>query len=153
MSTDAAPAAPAKGGNKKMMIIVVALALAAGVYYFMFMKPSAAAEEAHAKPKQEPGEVLKMDPITLNLADGHYLKLGMALQFALSEDGGGHGGGGGHDGSHALDIAIDQFSNREVAELSSHNARAKAKKELVKEVRHAYHDEVIDIYFTEFVMQ
>ena len=150
MSTDAEKA-PAKGGKKKMIIIVVAaLAVAAGAY-FMFLKP-APAEDAHAKPKQEPGAVVKMEPITLNLADGHYLKLGMALQFALAEEGG-HGGGTEPDGSHALDLAISHFSNRPVAELSSAKARAQSKKELVAKVRKAYHDQVMDIYFTEFVMQ
>ncbi len=149
MSTDAEKA-PAKGGKKKMIIIAVAIiAVAAGAYFMFFKK--APAEDAHAKPKQEPGVVVKMEPITLNLADGAYLKMGIALQFALAE-GGGHGAAE-PDGSQALDLAISHFSNREVAELSSSKGREKAKKELVAEVRHAYHDQVMDIYFTEFVMQ
>ena len=141
-------AAPAKGGKKKMMIIVLVavLALGGGGYFFV-LKPKG----AEAKPKQEPGAVVRLDPITLNLQDGHYLKLGMALQFAVAE-GGGHGASE-PDGSQALDLAISHFSNREVAELSSSKAREKAKKELFKEVRHAYHDEVMDLWFTEFVMQ
>ncbi len=150
MSTDAVETpARAKGRKKKLIVVFVVLLALGGGGYFMFLKPKAAAD-AHAAP-QEPGAVVKMEPITMNLADGHYLKLGMALQFAVS-DGGGHGGSD-PDGSHALDIAISHFSNREVAELSSGTAREKAKKELVKKVRKAYHDEVMDIYFTEFVMQ
>ncbi len=152
MSTDADSAAAKKdGGKKKMVMMLVAALVLAGGGYFMFLKPKPA-EDAHAKPKQEPGEVLQMEPITMNLADGHYLKMGLALQFALAE-GGGHGGGAKHDGSQALDLAISHFSNREVKELSAGAAREKAKKELAKKVRKAYHDEVMDIYFTEFVMQ
>ena len=141
-------AAPAKGGKKKLVLILVVALVVAGAGYFFVLKPKGGAE---AKPKQEPGAVVKLEPITMNLADGHYLKLGMALQFAVSE-GGGHGATE-PDGSKALDLAISHFSNREVAELSSSKAREKAKKELFKEVRHAYHDEVMELHFTEFVMQ
>ena len=64
--------------------------------------------------------------------------------------------GGGHgepDGSHALDLAISQFSGKSIAELADHKAREKAKEKLLHSVEEAYHHEVMDIYFTEFVMQ
>jgi flagellar FliL protein len=41
----------------------------------------------------------------------------------------------------------------EMAELSSAAGRKKAKHELVEQVTEAYEGEVMDIYFTEFVMQ
>lgn len=145
----AAEAAPAKKDKKKLIMIVAVLALVAGGYYKFMVMPKAA--EAAEEPVKEPGAVVKLDPVTLNLTDGHFLKLGMALQFALAE--GGHGGSGEPDGSQALDIAIAQLSNREMTELSSSKARAKAKAELVKEIGYAYHGEVLDVYFTEFVMQ
>jgi flagellar FliL protein len=40
-----------------------------------------------------------------------------------------------------------------VAELSTNEARDEMKKELVEKIKKAYHEEVYDVYFTEFVMQ
>jgi flagellar FliL protein len=48
---------------------------------------------------------------------------------------------------------ITKLSHRSVAELSSNKTREKIKAELLTEIEHAYKDEVMDIYFTEFVMQ
>ncbi|MFB9187433.1 flagellar basal body-associated protein FliL, partial [Dactylosporangium sucinum] len=71
--------APKQGGRKKLiMIITVALvALIGGGAggYFMF-KPNT----AKAEPEPTPGTVLVLDAITINLADGHYLKLKLSLQ-------------------------------------------------------------------------
>ena len=51
------------------------LLLAAGAGYWFFLKPAGGAEKA-----PEPGVVVKLDAIQINLADGHYLKVGIALQ-------------------------------------------------------------------------
>jgi flagellar FliL protein len=87
-----------------------------------------------------------LDPITLNLADGHFLKLKLSLQATLDA-------AEAPDGSKALDIAISEFSNRPLAELASNAARDKAKVELRKKINEAYEGHVMDVYFTEFVMQ
>ena len=154
--------APASGG-KSMLIpaIVVAVAvLGAG-----FMMKGGGAAPAEAAPKPEPtevaeGPVVETEPMTLNLADGHYLKVGIALQLAApSEDeaaGGGHGGGGEETGpstAKALDLAIATFSEHTKRQLADPHKRAAVKKKLAAEISHAYHGEVVDIYFTEFVMQ
>ncbi|MGQ0843560.1 MAG: flagellar basal body-associated FliL family protein [Sporichthyaceae bacterium] len=147
---DAKPADPASAKKKKIAIAVVLL-VALGAAYLFVLKPKPAATTG----PPEPGIVVQLDPLTLNLADGHYLKLSMALQFtAAASAGGGHGGAAEEpDGSQALDIAIAQLSNRKVAELNSAAARKKAKAALLEAVAKAYHDDVMDIYFTEFVMQ
>lgn len=133
--------APAKGGKKKKLIIgVVVLVLLGGGGYMFLGKKSSAPKE----PK--PGEVVKMDPIQLNLAEGHYLKLGLALQATADAH-------EAPEGSKALDLAIKLFSQRPMEELSSNKEREKLKKELKEEVVHAYHEEVMDVYITEFVMQ
>jgi flagellar FliL protein len=143
-SQDDAPASK-KGRKKKLPILAMALVLlGAGAYLFLGRSGS------DVPPPPEPGQVLKLDPITLNLADGHFLKLGLALQFTTAAEG---GHGGGPDGSRALDLAIEQLSNRKIVELNSAKARTKAKKQLAEAVEEAYHHAVMDIYFTEFVMQ
>jgi flagellar protein FliL len=143
---DAAPTSK----KKKLMIIGAVLVVAAAAYMFVLKpKPAPSGEP-------EPGMVVKLDPLTLNLADGRYLKLALALQFtaAASGGGGGHGGGAEEpDGSKALDIAIAQLSNRKIAELNTAQAREAAKAKLLASIEEAYHHEVMDLYFTEFVMQ
>lgn len=133
-----------KKKSKKMLIIVVAAVVVlggggAGAYFMFLAKPSKPAPPVA-------GKVVPLDAVTMNLAEGHFLKLKISLQATATakED---------PDGSKALDIAIDQFSNRTVAELSSNAARDQAKAELRKSVSKAYDGDVMDVYFTEFVMQ
>jgi flagellar FliL protein len=134
------------GKKKKVIVLVLVLALAGGGYFFLGRKGAA----ADAAPV--PGTVLKLDPVTLNLAGGHYLKLTLALQFTKAASGGGEAGKE-LDGSKALDLAISQLSNRNAAELNTSATREAAKSKLRSAVEEAYHHEVMDLYFTEFVMQ
>ena len=133
-----------KKSKKKLIIIVLAVLLLAGGgagSYFMFFKKSEPEVVTY-----EPGAVVQLDAITVNLADGHFLKISIALQASAEA----------HEepnGSKALDLVISQFSNKAVAELSTNEAREEQKKELVEKVKKAYEEEVYDVYFTEFVMQ
>lgn len=143
----AAAPAEAKKGKKKMLIVVVAILLAAGGAYYMLMGKAASAAAPAAPPPPEPGIVLPLDPIYINLAQGHFLKLGLALQGSKKA-------GKELDGSQALDLAISTFSGEDMATLGDLQTRAKLKKELVAKVTEGYPEgEVIDVYFTEFVMQ
>ena len=144
MSTkaDTEAAAPKKKSKKMLIIIVAAVVLlggGAGAYFAFFSGPS--------KPKPPvPGKVVPLEAVTMNLAEGHFLKLKLSLQATAKA-------AEAPDGSKAMDIAIEQFSNRTVAELSSNAAREQAKAELRKRVNEAYEGDVMDVYFTEFVMQ
>ena len=133
-----------KTGPNRMLIIglaVVVLVLAAGAYFTVF------AGDAEADAKKEPvaGEVLTLEPIQINLSGGHYLRLGMALQLTEEAT---HA-----DGSKALDAAIDQFSGMPMEELSQAQGRREEKEKLLKHLEKVYHHEVMDVFFTEFVMQ
>lgn len=138
-------AVEAPKSKKKLMIIVIAAVLliggGAGAYLTLFSNKAEAAVEA-----PEAGAVVALDSITINLADGHYLKLGMALQAKADAE---------HEpeGPKALDLAIERYTGMEIAELSSTKGRDEAKKKLLEEIKHAYHDDVYDIYFTQFVTQ
>lgn len=143
----AAPdAAPAKKGRSKLLMIVAVVLVAAAAAYFFVLKPKDASAAA-APPPPEKGAVLALDPIYINLAQGHFLKLGLALQAtkptAIKE----------LDGSEALDSAIEVFSGEDLDKLSQATTRAALKKELVDKVLESYPDEVMDVYLTEFVMQ
>jgi flagellar FliL protein len=137
MSTPEA-AAPAKSRKPLLLVAVVVVALAAGAWWFM-IRP-AGADEA---PK--PGEVLQLEPIQVNLEGGHYLKIGIALQAVEGAE---------HvEGSKALDATIELFSGSTMADLADQKQRSRLKQQLVEELDHRYHGEVMEVYFTDFVTQ
>lgn len=152
----ATPATPAKGKapkppsrrarRKKMvlvlvLVLVVVLVAALVVGGRMFLRGNAAAST-----KPVPGAVIQLEPIYVNLLEGRYLKLGLALQAsaAAPKD---------IDGARALDAAIAVFSNQAMSDLADSATRAQLKSELVTKVAEAYEGQAFDIYFTEFVMQ
>lgn len=140
------------GGKKKLLIIVLVavLALGAAAYFFLF-----SSSEAEAEVVPEAGSVvLAVEPVAINLAGGSYLKLGLSLQFSLAYDeaaGGGHGGGHTPDGSKALDIAIAKFSGAALSDVQ--NNREAMKAALEEAIVEAYHGDVYEIYYTEYVTQ
>jgi flagellar FliL protein len=143
MSDEKESAEAPKKSKKMLMIIVIAVVLLGGGgagAFFVFGNKSA------AKPKPKPGEVVKLDAITINLSDGHYLKLGLALQATADAK-------EAPEGSKALDLAIAQYTDMAIGELSTTKGREKEKKELLEKVEKAYEEEVMDIYFTQFVTQ
>jgi len=136
---------PAKKKKLPLLIgaVVLLVAVAAAAWFFV-LSPSDA--EAAEEPEPEKGDVVALDPVSINLADGSYLRLGIALQQTADAE---HEA----DGSEALDLAIKTFSGRTTEELDDLAHRDELKHELLVEVEEAYHDEVMDIYFTEFVTQ
>jgi flagellar FliL protein len=144
----------AEGGEKKsrLMLVVIVLAVllvAAGAY--MFLGRGSSEAPAGAEPVAAvavvKGAVIPLDPMFINLKDERFLKLGLALQTTIMGD------KAELDGSMAKDAAIEVFSDQDVAQLMSETGRATLKEELIELVTESYGAEVIDIYFTEFVMQ
>jgi flagellar FliL protein len=125
--------------SKKLLIAVVAvLGLGGGGY--TFLKPTPVVPPSG-------GTVVPLDATTLNLAEGHYLKIAVAVQLlktASATD---------FETSHAAELVIDEFSNLTVASLSTNDARKKLTAELLTKIKKAYPEEVYDIFVTMFVMQ
>lgn len=121
---------------KKVGIGVAVLSVIAGVTWWFVLKPT---------PPPEPGEILTLEAVQINLAEGHYLRLGLGLQMTSTA----------HevDGSKALDAAIDLFSGRELEYLQQNVHRAELKEKLTHRLEEAYHGDVMEVYFTEFVTQ
>ncbi|GAA2504520.1 flagellar basal body-associated FliL family protein [Winogradskya humida] len=146
---DAAAEAPKK--SKKMLIIIIAAVVLLGgggaAAYFLFIKKS----DDTPKPPVKGIIATLENAITINLADGHYLKLGFALQETADA------GTEAVDLSEAADLAIDQYTGMTVAELSTEKGRLAAKEELLKKIEEAYKEDdkqyIMDIYFTQFVTQ
>jgi flagellar basal body-associated protein FliL len=95
--------------------------------------------------------VLEEDPVTVNLADGHYLKVGVAMQLQAGDvvtDAKDNG-----LGAKALDMAIAALSAKTMNQLSNEMIRTDLKHKLGYEVCKAYEGEITTVYFTNFVMQ
>ena len=134
----AAPEEQKRGRGKLIIILVTLLLLSGGAVWWFLLRPT-------APPEPVPGEVVTLEPIQVNLADGHYLRIGIALQLEAEA----------HevDGSKALDSVIGLFSGVDTAELAKPGQRNEFKHKLNEELEHSYHGDVLEVYFTEFVTQ
>ena len=140
---------PAKKGKKKLLVVIGAVVLVVGgaaAYFLLGIGKGGEAEAA--EPAPEPGAVVAVEPISLNLAQGHYLRLGFSLQMTLEA-----GGHGEPDPGKAVDAAIALFSGRTVAEISDPATRETLKGEFLHELEELYHGEVMDVYLTNYVTQ
>jgi len=151
MSDEKTPAETPKKSKKMLMIIVIALVVLGGGGAGAFLVFSGDSAKAAAE-KPVKGAVVTMDnALTINLAEGHYLKLGFALQ-ATEE-----AGEEEIDMSEAIDLAIDQYTGMEVAELETVKGREAAKAELLEKIEKVYNVEdkhiIMGLYFTQFVTQ
>lgn len=133
---------------KLVVILVVVALLGAGAGYWFILGPGAGVEDdvTQEAPPPEAGVVQELEPISLNLAGGRYLMLGLALQLTaeVEEE---------IDPSIALDRAIALFSGRTIEEVSSAEGRATLKAELAAVLEEDYHGEVMGVFFTTFVTQ
>lgn len=149
-SQPAAPEpAPRRGRGRLIGLVLAALLLAgAGAGYWFLMGPGASADSAavETEPAPEPGEVMPVEPVSINLADGRYLRVGLGLQLSaeVEEE---------LDPSKALDRAISLFSGRSIDEVTSAEGRLLLKAELTRQLQEVYHGEVLEVYFTEYVTQ
>src|SRR4051812_10017436 len=150
--------APKKGRSNMIPAVVVAAGLLGGGY-FMSGGGGAKAEPAGAAvagasattstTEGVNGEVVKLDPITMNLADGRFVKLGLGLQ--LKE--GVPAEGFETKAAKALDLAISTFGDVTAPALAAPGGREATKDALNKKIAAAYGGKITDIYFTEFVVQ
>jgi flagellar FliL protein len=142
--------APKKKSKLPLIIIIAVVLLGGGGAGAFFMLKS---DKAAAVPAPVKGTVVvKLDSdLTINLADGHYLKLGFALQETADA------GTQSVDPSEAINLAIDEYTGKTVAELSTEKGRDAVKEELLKQIVKAYTEDkvqkVMDIYYTAFVTQ
>ena len=108
------------------------------------------------------GQVVALDAITMNLADGHLLKVGIGFQLEYEKPGAagaeGHAPAAGDSSdptkgyARALDIVIDELGKHTMEELAG-EGRAVAKAALVKRLEKTYHGKIENVYFHQFVMQ
>lgn len=127
-----------KGRGKFLLVaVLIVVGLLAAGWFLLRPKSEPAAPE--------PGEVLALEPIQVNLSGGHYLRVGIALQLTADAK--------EAEGSRALDATIDLFSGRSMDQLALPEQREKLKSTLLEHLAEAYEGDVMGVYFTDFVTQ
>jgi flagellar FliL protein len=157
-SADGTGKPPKKGKSNLLPAVVVAIGLLGGGY---FMSSGKGGKAAAAVPGPGPassttvegGAIVKLDAITLNLADGRFLKVGLALQLAKAPKKIKPDTLAATDAARALDLGISVLGSKSYTELATSSGREAAKTELASKVKDAYGGDVVGIFFTEFVMQ
>jgi flagellar protein FliL len=153
------PAGEKPKKSRKKLFIIAILLVVLGVGGFVGKGMLAGPAEPLPDPTKVAGKVDTFPPITLNLADGRYLKLTLALQLseAASPPPGSVDEAAGAvpalDGAKALDAAITVLGKSTYRELLAPGGRARAQKALSARVKKLYDGEVLEVYFTEFLMQ
>ena len=148
--------------RKKLMIVVtIALLGAFGGYKFGF------AEEGDTKPSKIHGDVYVLGKdFLVNLADGHYAKLGVAIVVehgaAAPADAGGHGaaapkppeGYGPLPQEAAVrDIVTDTLTDVRENELTEREGRERLKDRILKRVKHGTDVPIHEVLFTDVSVQ
>jgi flagellar FliL protein len=156
-AADAPAAEPKKKGKLKLIIgAVVLLAVGGGAASVLMKPPKAkttlvAGQTAPTTTTLPSGPLEKFDDITLNLADGHYLKIGLALQLTKKAKPDDYVTGGA--AAKAFDLTISTFGAKTYAQLAAPGGRDATKAVLQKAIIATYNGEVSAIYLTDFVMQ
>ena len=145
----------AAGGKRGMLIpaVVVAVAvLAAGAMAGGMIGGSGNASadtlptEAATEEPTELGVLVQLDSVTLNLAEGRFLKLGVAVELGpdVVEE---------PATAPIYDEVIELFSPLTFEQLSDSAVRAQTKRDLLAALGEVYGEQIVDVYYTEFVMQ
>lgn len=140
------PTPPKKKGKRKKLVIicVVLVVLLAGAKVMLGGSKKAAKDAA---PK--PGPTLALDPVTVNLAAGHYLRAGVTVEFADTVK-----AAALPEASVATDQMITYFTGQDAAPLETAAGLATAKEGLKTKIAAAYPDDpVYDLLFTSWVVQ
>jgi flagellar FliL protein len=163
---DEAQAPPKKKSKKGLVagVVILILGVGAGGGYFLTSKSDSASKVPATTTTTEFAKIVRLEPFTTNLTDGRVAKVGLAMAvigepksehikaLLLPEAEVNAKSPLGGEESEALDIAIKVVGSKTYDELSAIDGREHAKEEIKKEVVEAYHGDVVDVYFTTFVM-
>jgi flagellar basal body-associated protein FliL len=146
---------------KKLIPVIVALVALGGVYKFVIAKP----KSAEAKPKVDGTVYILGKEFLVNLADGRFAKLTVALVLAHDDTStaaaGGHGAtakppeGFGAMAQEAVvrDVITDDLTDIKDADLIDREGRVKVKEEILKDLKKHTDVKVEDVLFTDVTVQ
>jgi flagellar basal body-associated protein FliL len=144
---------------KKLIPVVVALLALGGVYKFVLAKPAAKA----AKPKVEGTVYILGKEFLVNLADGRFAKLTVALVLAEDDTSAlpaAEGAAKPPEGFGAMaqeavvrDIITDDLTDAKDTELISREGRKDVKERVLKDLKQNTDVKVKDVLFTDVTVQ
>ena len=146
---------------KKLIPVIVALVALGGVYKFVLAKPKTAA----AKPKVDGNVYILGKEFLVNLADGRFAKLTVAL--VLAHDDTSSAAAGGHEGAPkppegfgtmsqeavVRDVITDDLTDIKDNDLISRDGRVRVKEEILKDLKKHTDVKVEDVLFTDVTVQ
>jgi flagellar basal body-associated protein FliL len=146
--------------KKKLIILVVAvLVIGGGAYKTVLAKPKEKAPE----PKVHGSVYVLPKEFLVNLADGRFAKLQVALVVEAAEAAGGHGGHGaavppegyGSEPQEAIvrDLITDELTNASDHELIQREGRTKIKKRILEAIKKHTDVHVEEILFPDVTVQ
>ena len=152
--------------KSKLPMIIGVLVLLGAAYKFVLAKPPADAAAKEHKPKVEGTVYILPKEFLVNLADGRYAKLTVALVLSPKDHstvvaGGGHGAaptppeGFGAMGQEAVvrDVITNELTDAHDKELVDREGREKLKKKILKDLHHETDVLVDDVLFTDVTVQ
>jgi flagellar FliL protein len=147
--------------NKKILIPVVLLLVLGGAYKFVLAKP-----KAEAKPPKIEGTVYVLGKeFLLNLADGRFVKMSVALVLDPKDHstapGGGHGAaptppeGYGAMAQEGVVRAIitDEITNARDEDLITRKGRSALQREILEKIHHDTDVHADEVLFTDVTVQ
>lgn len=140
-----------KKSKKKLLALPIVILLVAGVGYKMFLAP----KPVPPKKKIE-GHVLPLDKeFVVNLADGHYGKLSVAIVVDESSIPADHGSGPIVLPQNAVIRAIvtDELTGIDQAELVEREPRAELAETILKRIEKETDEKVHEVLFTDIAVQ
>lgn len=139
------PTKKPRRSKRKKLLILLPLVLVLAVAAKMFLLGGGTKPDAAPKP----GPIVTMDAVTVNLRAGHYLRIGIAVEFTDKVS-----AGSTPDGAPAIDQTIAYFTGQDAAPLQTAAGLATAKKGLKERIVAVYPDDpVYDVLITSFVVQ
>jgi flagellar basal body-associated protein FliL len=140
--------------KKKLMIFVPVLLVVAGLGYKMFLAP----KPVPPKMKIAGSLVALQKDFLVNLADGRYAKVAVALVMEADEAGGAsHGAAGAVAGlpqeAAVRSIILDELTGVEGKELISRVGRHHLLEKIAKKIKKKTDEHVHEVLFTDITVQ
>ncbi len=147
----------AKGGRSNLVpALVLAAGIAAGGYFMGGSSADSAAVVAEPEPAVVAGEVIELDAVTVNLANGRFVRVGVAIlaseDYEPIESDDGWRFPSGHE-SRLRDQLIANFAGRDVSAVTGHDSLEVVKADLLERSNRVLDGHALEVYLTELVVQ
>ncbi len=143
---------------KAVPVVLLVVGLFAGKTFLGGSGGASAATAGATTTTTAPGPIITLGSTTVNLSDGHILKVGVSLQLAhasklATPTSSADSSDPTKGWAPVLDEAIRVFGDQTYAALIAPGGRESARQQLLARLKVRYDTDVEDVYLYEFVMQ